>query len=212
MTVEVEIVGVHADKQQQHYPHTNISSCSLRPRPLPPAPNYSKNGPPSKLWICPFHKLCSNCHGRQKCLSSVFLKRFCEHVVDVSVLQVVDHLFVVPKISSQTESCSVPWSRFLAVPVTLIVEQLVEVPKFVSQDRIQQRTLEQISDTPVPEVIEELVEVSTRFSQDRVQQRFAEQICETPAISSMRSSLIAPRTEFNSILRSTLSKLAPCHY
>ena len=82
--------------------------------------------------------------------------RTCENVVDVSFPQVVEQFFVVPKISCQTESCSAPWNRFLAVLVTLIVEQLVEVPKFVSQDRIQQRTLEQISDTPVPQV-EELV-------------------------------------------------------
>ena len=52
-------------------------------------------------------------------------------MVDVSVSQVVEQLFVVPKISSQTETCIVPWNRFLAVPVTLVVEQLVEVPKFV---------------------------------------------------------------------------------
>ena len=60
------------------------------------------------------------------------------------------------RISSQTESCSVPWSRFLAVPAALLVEQLAKVPKFVSKDRIQQRTLEQISDTPFPHVVEEL--------------------------------------------------------
>ena len=97
--------------------------------------------------------------------------------------QVVEQLFVVPKIPSQTESCSVPWNRFLAVPVTFTTEQLVEVPKFVSQDRIQQRTLEQISDTPVPQVVEELVKVFTHFPQDGVQQRFAEQILEIPTIS-----------------------------
>ena len=74
----------------------------------------------------------------------------CGHVVDVSVPQVVEQLFVVPKISSQTESCNVRWNTVLAVPVTLVAEQLVEVSKFVFQDRIQQRTLEQISDTPVP--------------------------------------------------------------
>ena len=68
-------------------------------------------------------------------------ERICEHVVKVSVPQVVEQLLVVPKISSQTETCSVPWNRFLAVLVTLIVEQLVEVPKFVSQDRIQQTDL-----------------------------------------------------------------------
>ena len=67
-------------------------------------------------------------------------------MVDVSVPQVVDQLFVVPKISSQTESCSVPWNRFLAVPATVVVKQLVGVPKFVFQDRMQQRTLERISD------------------------------------------------------------------
>ena len=50
----------------------------------------------------------------------------CEHVVGVSVPLVVEQLFVVPKILSQTESCSVPWNRFLAVPVTLFVEQLVK--------------------------------------------------------------------------------------
>ena len=83
--------------------------------------------------------------------------RICEHVVDVSVPQVIEQLFVVPKISSQTESCGVPWNRFLAVPVPRMIEQLVEVPKFVSQERIQQRTLEQIFDTPVPQVVEELV-------------------------------------------------------
>ena len=76
----------------------------------------------------------------------------CEHVVDVSVPQVVEQLFVVPKTSSQIDSCSVPWNRFLAVLVTRIVEQLVEVPKFVFQDRIQRR-VEQISDTPVPQVV-----------------------------------------------------------
>ena len=92
-------------------------------------------------------------------------ERICEHVVDVSIPQVVEQLFVVPKISSQTESCS--------VPVTLIAEQLVEVPKFVSQDRIQQRTLQQISDTPVPQVMEKLVEVFTHSSHDGLQQRFA---------------------------------------
>ena len=77
-------------------------------------------------------------------------------MVDVSVPQVVEQLFIVPKISSQTESCSVPWNRFLAVPVPRMIEQFVEVPKTVSQDRIQQQTLEQISDTPVPQVVEEL--------------------------------------------------------
>ena len=66
-------------------------------------------------------------------------------VVDVSVSQVVEQLFVVPKISSQTEFCSVLSNRFLAVPVPHMIEQCVEVPKFVSQDRIQHRTLEQIS-------------------------------------------------------------------
>ena len=73
--------------------------------------------------------------------------------------QAVEQLFVVPKISSQTESCNAPWTRFLAVPVTLIEEKLVDVPQIVSTDRIQQRTLEQISDIPVPRVVEELVEV-----------------------------------------------------
>ena len=76
--------------------------------------------------------------------------------VDVSVPQVVEQLFVVTKISCQTESCRVPWSRFLAVPVPRMIEQFVEVPKVVSQDRIQQRTLEQFCDTPVPQVVEEL--------------------------------------------------------
>ena len=79
--------------------------------------------------------------------------RICEHVVDVSVPQVVEQLFVVPKISSQTESCSVQWNRFLAVPVPRMIEQFVEVPKFVSQGRIQQRTPKQISDTLVPQVV-----------------------------------------------------------
>ena len=83
-------------------------------------------------------------------------ERICEHVVDVSVPQVVEQLFVVPKISNQTESCSVPWNRFLAVPVPRMIEQFVEVPKTVSQDRIQQRTLEQNSDKPVLQVVEEL--------------------------------------------------------
>ena len=76
-------------------------------------------------------------------------------MVDVSVPHVVEQLFVVPKISSQTEFCSVLSNRFLAVPVPRMTEQFVEVPKFVSQDRIQHRTLEQISDTPVPQVVEE---------------------------------------------------------
>ena len=58
-------------------------------------------------------------------------------MVDVSVPQVVEQLLVVPKISSQTESCNVRWNRFLPVPVPLIEEHLVEVPKFVSPDRIQ---------------------------------------------------------------------------
>ena len=39
----------------------------------------------------------------------------CEHVVDVSVPQVVEQPFVVPKISSHTEPCSVPWNSFLGV-------------------------------------------------------------------------------------------------
>ena len=51
-----------------------------------------------------------------------------------------------PFVVIKTESCSTPWSRFLA---TLIAEQLAEVPTNVFQDRIQQRTLEQISDTLV---------------------------------------------------------------
>ena len=46
-------------------------------------------------------------------------ERMCEHVVDVSVPQVVERT----------------------------IEQFVEVLKFVSQDRIQQRSLKQISDT-----------------------------------------------------------------
>ena len=46
---------------------------------------------------------------------------------------------------AKTESCSAPWSRFLAA---LVVEQLAEVLTNVFQDRIQQRTLEQISDNP----------------------------------------------------------------
>ena len=78
-------------------------------------------------------------------------------MVDVSVPQVVEQLFFVPKISSQTGFCSVLSNRFLAVPVPRMIEQFVEVPKTVSQDRIQHRTLEQISDTPVPKVEEELV-------------------------------------------------------
>ena len=78
-------------------------------------------------------------------------ERNCEPVVDVSVPQVV-------RSQAKTESCSVPWNQFLAVPVPRVIEQFVEVPKFVSQDRTQQRTLTQISDTPVPQVVEELVE------------------------------------------------------
>ena len=78
-------------------------------------------------------------------------------MVHVPVPQVVEQLFVVPTISSQTEFCSVLSNRFLAVPVPHMIEQFVEVPKFVSPDRIQHRTLEQISDTPVPQVVEELV-------------------------------------------------------
>ena len=83
---------------------------------------------------------------------------------------VVEQLFVVPKISSQTESCTVPWNRFLAVPVPRMIEQLVEVAKFVSQDRIQQRNLEQICDTPAPQV------------------------------GTRRSSFISPRMGFNIVL------------
>ena len=56
----------------------------------------------------------------------ISLSMICEHVVGVSVPPVVEQLFVVPKILSQTESCSVPWNRFLAVPLTLFVEQLVK--------------------------------------------------------------------------------------
>ena len=92
--------------------------------------------------------------------------------MDVSIPRFVEQLFVVPKISSQTESCSAPWNKFLAVPVTLIVEHLLEVPKFVSEDRIQQQTLDQISDTAVPQVVEELVGVFIHFSQDGGRQRF----------------------------------------
>ena len=80
----------------------------------------------------------------QECIAD----RIREHVVDVSVPQVVEQLFVVPKISSQTQPCSAPRRRFLAVPVPRMIEQFVDVPKTVSQDRIQQRTLEQISDNP----------------------------------------------------------------
>ena len=87
----------------------------------------------------------------------------CKYVVDVSIPQVTvqPQPFVVLKISSQTESCSVLLNRFLAVPVPRMTEQFVEVPKTVSQDRMQQRTLEQISVTTVPQVVEELVEVFT---------------------------------------------------
>ena len=116
--------------------------------------------------------------------------RICEHVVDVSVPQVVEQLLIVPKISSQTESCSVPWNRFLAVPVPRMIEQFVEVPKTVSQDRIQQRTLEQISDTPVPQVVEEQVfkvfsqnRVFILFTQDVFQHRFVKLIFKTLAMS-----------------------------
>ena len=142
--------------------------------------------------------------------------RICEHVVDVSIPQVVEQLFVVLKISSQTESCTVLSNRFLAVPVPRMIEQFVEMPKVVSQDRIQQRTLEQISDTPVPQVVEELVglllfspdgvqhrsvelifetlamslaEVFTRFSQDRAQQHHVEQIIETASRISLTEEM-----------------------
>ena len=84
--------------------------------------------------------------------------------VDVSVPQVVVQLFVVPKISSQTGSCSVPSNRFLAVPVPRMVEKFAEVPKIVSHERIQERTLEQISHTPVPQVVEELVGLRSLLS------------------------------------------------
>ena len=58
--------------------------------------------------------------------------RICEHVVDVSVPQVVEQLFVVPKISSQTESCSAPRNRFLW-----------KCRRPLLKTRIRQRTLEQ---------------------------------------------------------------------
>ena len=72
----------------------------------------------------------------------------CEHVVDVSVPQVVRHLFVVPISQAKTESCSKPCNRFLAVPVTLIVEQLVDVPR------------QNLADIPVPQAVKELLEIS----------------------------------------------------
>ena len=50
-------------------------------------------------------------------------------MVDVSVPQVVGQLFVVANISSQTESCNVPWKRFLAVLVMLLVAQFVIVTR-----------------------------------------------------------------------------------
>ena len=43
-----------------------------------------------------------------KNVSRVFLRGFVKKVVDVSVPQIAVQLFVVPKVSSQTESCSVP--------------------------------------------------------------------------------------------------------
>ena len=142
--------------QQQHYPRTNTSSSSSKPIPFPTETTTTTDR--------------RALYGYAHCTSYVAIvkaskfvpqeriaDRICEHVVDVSVPQVVEQLIVVPKIPSQTESRSVPWNRFLAVPVPRMIEQLVEVPKFVSQDRIRQRTLEQISDTPVPQVVEELV-------------------------------------------------------
>ena len=114
--------------------------------------------------------------------------RVCEHVVDVSVPQVVEQLSVVLKISSQTEFCSVPSNRFLAVPVPHMIEQLLDVLKFVSQDRIQQRTLEQISDTHVPQVVEELVGLHS-FHQDGVQLRFVELTIETASRISLTEEM-----------------------
>ena len=48
--------------------------------------------------------------------------KICEHVAHISVPQVVEQLFIVPKISSQTEFCSVLSNRFLAVPVPHMIE------------------------------------------------------------------------------------------
>ena len=64
--------GTSAHRQQQHYLHTNISSYSLWPRPSPPAPNCSINGPPSTLWVRAFHKLCGNCRGLPNCFFGTY--------------------------------------------------------------------------------------------------------------------------------------------
>ena len=96
-----------------------------------------------------------------------------------------------PKISSQTEFCSVLSNRFLAVPVPHMIEQFVEVPKFVSQDRIQHRTLEQISDTPVPQLVEELVGLHS-FPPGWGSTPFCELIFETLAISPTEKFMNLP--------------------
>ena len=100
-------------------------------------------------------------------------------------------LFNVPKISSQTESCSVPWNRFLAVPVPRVIEQFIEVPKTVSQDRIQKRTLGRISDTPVPQVVEELVGLHS-FLPGWGSTSFVVLIFETLAISQAEKFMNLP--------------------
>ena len=76
-----------------------------------------------------------------------------------------------PRSQAKTESWSVPWNSFLAVPVTLIVEQFGGCADIVFQDRTQQRTL-------MPQVVEELLD-----SQDSDQQLFAEQSFENLAVT-----------------------------
>ena len=187
-------------RQQQHN-HTNISSHSLWPRPTPPLPTAASTDRRAHCGYAHFTSYVAILKDSKVVSSKRMSERICEHVVDVSVPQVVEQLFVVPKISSQTESCSVPWNRFLAVPATVVVKKLVEVPKFVSQDRILQRTLEQISDQS-----SSLISPWVGFN-IFLWNRFS----EFPQFQPLRSSLISPSTGLNRITKSRLSKLAPFH-
>ena len=102
-----------------------------------------------------------------------------EKVCVTAMFTSATRLFNVPKISSQTESCSVQWTRFLAVPVPRMIEQFVGS----AEDRFSRQNPAADSPTDLwPQFRRKWRNswVFAHFSQDGVQQRFAEQIFKFP--------------------------------
>ena len=100
--------GTPAHRQEQHDPHKHIIILPLaKPIPFASTGTSAPTDRRASYGYAHFHKLCGTCQGLPKLsLRNVFLRGFVNMWWTFRATSRREQLFVVPKISSQTESCT----------------------------------------------------------------------------------------------------------